>query len=120
MLPVYHRLGDAKLLLLTVPACATLWAEGGLIGWLAVAVTTAGILLTGDLQWAIFFSILKHFSASVSWLSGPLLIAVQVFPVPLILLVVGVFYLWVYKRRASGATALEAAKNPEDVRITIG
>jgi len=45
---------------------------------------------------------------------------VQVFPVPLILLVVGVFYLWVYKRRASGATALEAAKNPEDVRITIG
>ncbi|MGO9636822.1 MAG: glycosyltransferase family 87 protein, partial [Terracidiphilus sp.] len=29
MLPVYHRPYDAKLLLLTVPACAMLWAEGG-------------------------------------------------------------------------------------------
>jgi cytochrome c-type biogenesis protein CcmH/NrfF len=36
-----------------------------------------------------------------------LLIAVQVFPAPLILLVIGVFYLWVYARRSSEAVAVQ-------------
>ena len=102
MLPVYHRMGDAKLLLLTIPACAILWAEGGLVGWLALGVTAGGILLTGELQWAIFLAILNHMHISLPWLSGNLLVAVQVFPVPLMLLVVSIFYLWVYVRRASG------------------
>jgi hypothetical protein len=31
MLVTYHRPWDAKLLMLTVPACAMLWAEGGAI-----------------------------------------------------------------------------------------
>lgn len=118
MLPVYHRLGDAKLLLLTVPACAMLWTEGGLIAWVAVAITTAGIILTGDLQWAIFFSLLKHFSASISWLPSPLLIAIQVFPVPLILLVLVVFYLWVYMIRASEPTSLNGARIPVGLGMT--
>jgi len=34
MLVTYHRPFDAKLLLLAVPACAMLWAEGGRIGGL--------------------------------------------------------------------------------------
>jgi hypothetical protein len=101
MLPVYHRLGDAKLLLLTVPACAILWAEGGLLGWLAVAVSSAGVLFTGELQWAMFFGFLKHIRSSANWLNGFLLVAAQVFPVPLTLLTVGVFYLLIYWKRAS-------------------
>jgi hypothetical protein len=102
MLPVYHRLGDAKLLLLIIPACAMLWAEGGLIGWLAVAVTTAAILLTGDLQWAVFFRVLSHLHP-LRALSGQTLIMLQVFPVPLILLISAVFYLAVYAKKASAA-----------------
>jgi hypothetical protein len=110
MLPVYHRLGDAKLLLLAVPACAMLWAEGGLIGWLAISVTTMGIVLTGDLQWAVFFAVLRHIHCCANGLNGFLLVAVQVLPVPLTLLTVGGFYLWVYVRRASKAVLdLEAA-----------
>ena len=110
MLPVYHRMGDAKLLLLTIPACAILWAEGGLVGWLALGVSTAGILLTGELQWAIFLAVLDHLHISSPWLSGNLLTSVQVFPVPLMLLVVSVFYLLVYVRSASDKTGIEGGK----------
>jgi hypothetical protein len=101
MLPVYHHLYDAKLLLLTVPACAMLWAEGGLIGWLALLVNSAGFVLTGDLPWAILFGLINNLHPPLTPLTGQMLIAVQVFPAPLILLVMGVFYLWVYMRNYS-------------------
>ena len=59
LLPLYHRPHDAKILLLTIPACAMLWAGGGLTGWMALLFTTGGILATSELP----------------------LIAIQVFPV---------------------------------------
>jgi hypothetical protein len=98
MLPVYHRQMDTKLLLITVPACAMLWAEGGRIGRLALALTTAGFVLTGDIPWAIFFGVISKVHLPAYALTEKLLMAVQIFPVPLILLVIGVFYLWVYAR----------------------
>ncbi len=98
MLPVYHRQYDAKLLLLTVPACAMLWAEGGRIGRIALAISTAGFVLTGDLPWAIFLGLIGKLHLPATALAGKMLVAVQVFPVPLILLVMGTFYLWVYAR----------------------
>jgi hypothetical protein len=112
MLPVYHRQVDAKLLLLTVPACAMLWAEGGLIGWLALLVNTAGFVLTGDIPWAIFLGLINNLHLPTTWLSGQILMAAQVFPAPLILLVMGIFYLWVYVRRCSGPAPLPAAAEP--------
>src|ERR1035438_6748298 len=100
MLPVYHRLYDAKLLLLAVPACTMLWAEGGLIGWIALLVNTAGFVVTGDLPWVILSGLIRSLHLS---LSGQTLIAVQAFPAPVILLVMGIFYLWVYASRSFGA-----------------
>lgn len=94
MLPIYHRQYDAKLLLLTVPACAMLWAERGLLGWLALLVNGAGFVLTGELPWAVFFAFASHLHLPQSVLT-----AVQVFPVPLMLLVMSVFYLWIFVRR---------------------
>jgi hypothetical protein len=99
MLPLYHRQQDTKLLLLTVPACAMLWAEGGLTGWLALLVNSAAFVLTGDLPWAILLGFVGHMRAPTTTLGTQMLTAVQVFPAPLILLVTGVFYLWVYVRR---------------------
>ena len=107
MLPVYHHLYDSKILLLTVPACAMLWAEGGLIGRLALLVTAAGFVLNGDVTWAIVLGLIGRLHMPPSGLSEQLLIAVQVFPAPLILLVIGVFYLWVYARRSSEAVAVQ-------------
>jgi hypothetical protein len=41
----YHRRNDTKLLLLSVPACAMLFSQGGRKGRLALALTSASILL---------------------------------------------------------------------------
>ena len=105
MLPVYHRQYDTKLLLLTVPPCAMLWAEGGLIGWLALLVNSAGFVLNGDLPWAMLLGFINNLHLPARGISGHMLIAVQVFPAPLILLVMGVFYLWVYVRRCRDHTS---------------
>ncbi len=60
MLPVYHRQYDAKLLLLTVPACAALWAAGGRIAKLALAVECTCLLVTSDLPMAFFITFIKR------------------------------------------------------------
>jgi peptidoglycan/LPS O-acetylase OafA/YrhL len=102
MLPVYHRQYDAKLLLLSVPACAMLWAEGGLIGWIAVLLNSAAFVCTGDLSWAVFLGLLSTLHPQ-SGLGEALRADAQVFPTPLILLAMSIFYLWVCMRRESGA-----------------
>jgi hypothetical protein len=101
MLPVYHHLYDAKLILLTVPACVMLWVEGGLTGWLALLVNSAGFVLTGDLPWAALLGLIDNLHLPSTRLTGQIVTAFQVIPAPLILLVMGVFYLWVYARRCS-------------------
>jgi hypothetical protein len=105
MLPVYHRQYDAKLLLLTVPACAMLWAEGGPIGRLALLLNTAGFVLTGDLTWVVLLGLIHRLHLPATELSQWILIAVQVFPAPLIILSISVFYLWVYARRCSSSAS---------------
>ncbi|MGA9672944.1 MAG: glycosyltransferase family 87 protein [Terracidiphilus sp.] len=99
MLPVYHRQYDTKLLLLTVPACAMLFVERRSVGWLALIITTAGFVINADIPWVIFLALIKAFHAPTTGFAGEILIGVQVFSAPLILLVMGIFYLWVYARR---------------------
>jgi hypothetical protein len=101
MLPVYHRIYDARLLLLTIPACVALWSRGGKIAWVAAAITAAQIVLTGGIFWAIFFRVLPHLSFNNARFGGQVLIGVQAFPVPLILLLTAVFNLWIYLWRAA-------------------
>jgi hypothetical protein len=82
-----------------------LLAEGGRIGRLALLVTVAGFVLTGDLTWAILLGLLNHMHFAATGFSGAMLMALQVFPPPLILLLMGVFYLWVYARKAPQSTS---------------
>ena len=102
ILPVYHRTYDARLLLLTVPACAILWKEGGPLGWCALALNAAAIVLTGDPFWIIFFQI-THYSRP-SALFGMI-------PAPFILLALSIFYLWAYLRADHAPPASEDAFN---------
>jgi len=104
MLPVYHRQYDAKLLLLTVPACVMLLAEGGRIGRLALLVNVAAFVLTGDLTWAILLGLINHLHIAATGFPGQMLMVAQVFPPPLILLITGIFYLWVYARRVTSVS----------------
>ena len=73
----------------------------GLIGRLALLVNMAAFVLTGDLTWAIVLAIINHLHVPATGLSGQMVIVAQVFPAPLILLIMAIFYLWVYARRSS-------------------
>jgi hypothetical protein len=95
MLPVYHRLDDAKLLLLTVPACAMLWIRGGSTARFAALLNVAQILLTSGIPWAIFFALIKHLHPPNTAVAYEVFTALQVFPAPIILLASGIFYLYV-------------------------
>ena len=90
MLPVYHRTYDARLLVLAVPACAILWNQRRALGRSALALTLAAIILTGDLFWIVLFQLTHYSGPSVTY---------GMIPAPLILLALGIFYLWVYLRR---------------------
>ena len=105
MLPFYHRTYDARLLLLAVPACATLWLEGrtqadrtnadrtqaghAIAGRAALWLTLAAIVFTGDIFWVAFFQITHY--------SGPSGIFGMI-PAPLALLALAAFYLSIYFR----------------------
>ncbi len=110
MLVTYHRQYDAKLLLLTVPACAMLWAEGGPIAWIALLVNTAGVVLTGDIPSAILILLSNGLHVGPAGILGQILTVVLMRPTPLILLAMGIFYLWVYVRRTVPDTG-EAQKD---------
>ena len=99
LLVTYHRPYDAKLLLLAVPACAILWAGGGLIRWLALLVTSAAIVFTADIPLTIFWILTKNLHISTAGLSGQIVRVVVMRPTQLALLAMGIFYLWIYLRR---------------------
>jgi hypothetical protein len=98
MLITYHRPWDAKLLLICIPACAFLWAERGIIGRFALVITATAIVLTADISLAILTMLTKNLHFDLSTLGGKMQTVLLLRPTPLILLVMGIFYLWVYMR----------------------
>jgi hypothetical protein len=120
MLPVYHHLYDAKLLLLTVPACAMLWAGRGVFGWLALLLNAVGFVLTGDLPWASFLFLLHKLNLPTTRLTGDLLTGMQVLPAPLILLAMGIFYLLVYARLSMPAGRSSGLMEPCNQTVSSG
>ncbi len=101
LLPVYHRPYDAKILMLAIPACTALWAEGGAVGWTAVVLTSAGIFATSDIPLAVgnILTANLHVPAN-GWLERVDAVLLTR-PTPLILLALGMFYLWIFLRRCS-------------------
>ena len=122
LLPVYHRTHDAKLLMLAIPACAMLWTEGGPRRWIALALTSVGILLTSDIPIAFLLVCTRNLSLSTSSVTGKVMTMILLRPIPLVLLATGSFYLWVYahyspspaglvrQHDAANRTAIAAAK----------
>jgi hypothetical protein len=96
LLPIYHRLGDAKLLLLALPACAALYAQGGRTGKLALWLTAIAFFLTADFSWLVTLEVIRHISTAGKPSLQAAFVGLQVIPVPAVLLVLGVFFLYVY------------------------
>jgi len=97
MLPVYHRPYDAKLLLLTIPACAILWTGRTLAAWMSVVLTAIGILLTSDLPLALL-SILSQRLHIPGGAFGAGLTIILMRPAPLALMALGAFNLFQYAK----------------------
>ncbi len=111
LLPLYHRQYDARLIILTIPACAWLWARGGLTARLALLITSIGFILTADLPWAFFLAFLPKLHMAATGIQGFLVIAMLAFPVPLILLAMAVFYLRIYIKQS-----FELVPSPDTVK----
>ena len=110
MLVTYHRQHDAKLLLLTIPACALLWSERGIVGWLALLTNSAAIIITGDIPATGLGILASHQSVGAGFF-GHLKTAFLVRPAPIVLLFVACFYLWVYMKQIGPKQA--ARLNPQ-------
>lgn len=90
LLPIYHHFYDTKLLLLTIPALALVSARRDRLGLIAILLTAVSFFVTGDLShWLITHAASKVPSATLSDV-------LAVFPAPMILLLTGCFYLWIY------------------------
>jgi hypothetical protein len=117
MLVTYHHTWDAKLLMLAVPACSILWTERGRTGWAALLLTSAGIILTGDIPLSILLILVKNLHLSTAGLLGQILTVLLMQPIQLILLAMGIFYLWVYVRRP--LSRVETAVPGESAELPI-
>ena len=99
MLPTYHVQHDAKIILLTIPACAMLWARRGALGWLAVLVTTAGFVVNGDILSGIRILFARGILVPQPTFVSRLITVVLARPAPLVLLLMTLLYLWVLAKR---------------------
>jgi hypothetical protein len=108
MLPVYHRTYDARLLVLSIPACALLWSECGSVRRWAMAFTLAGIVLTGDLFWIMLFQFTHYSGTSVG---------LAVLPAPVTLLAFAVFYLRIYLRSPAPAVVAATPDSREEIGL---
>ena len=102
MLVTYHRSYDAKLLLLTIPACALLWKEGKLIRWIAFVLSAGTVLMTGDIPLAMLTHATRNMRLYSDGLTEKLLFVLLARPAPLLLLAVSVIYLLLMMRPVSG------------------
>jgi hypothetical protein len=114
MLPTYHFQHDAKLLLLTIPACAMLWVRkgrvSGKVGWMAMLVTTAAIVINGDIFSGLRILLTRNMLVPQSSPGSKFATALITRPAPLILLVTAAFFLW---------ALMKEPRNPRDTRAGI-
>lgn len=122
LLPIYHRMADAKILLLAIPACAVLWLGKSPRRWIAFFLTAAAIFFTSDIPVLALVALTHGLPSVPSSMTAKFLDLILLQPAPLLLLATGCFYLWAYLRYdpaqfeqqqsapdAAGAMKLESA-----------
>lgn len=121
LLPAYHRPYDAKLLMLTIPACAVLWETQRLRRVAALVLTSAAIFITADFPLWILTSYTNNLPRPTT-LNGKVVAVLVTHPIPLILLGVGCFYLWIfatYEAPPRGALWTEEAHNEREFATAV-
>ena len=97
----YHRLWDARLVMLAIPGCCMLCAKDGPLGKAAMVITSAAVLATGDISLVIYVSTVNSFPWTPHGIVATAADVVLLRPASVALLAMGLFYLWVYLRRIS-------------------
>jgi len=105
MLITYHRPWDAKLVMLAIPSCCLLWARRGRVGKIGFLITATAVLFAGDVPLSAVTTLASYLKLSTAGLGGQLLALVLIRPESIALLAMGIFYFWVYLRRAHGLNA---------------
>jgi hypothetical protein len=77
-----------------------LWAEGGAVGRIALAVIAAAAIFTGDIPLACLSLLTKNLNLAALGIAGKIFAVFLMRPAPLVLLVSAIFYLWVYLKRS--------------------
>lgn len=106
MLITYHRPYDAKLLLLTIPGFAMLWAKNGWIARIAVLVEGAVIALTADIPSAILVILTDKLHVDATSIYGKLVTLILFRSAAVALLAAAIFYLYIYVSYPTGTASL--------------
>lgn len=96
LLVTYHKPYDAKLLLLTVPACIQLWTDGGSRRNLVLLWTCLGIVCTADVPIAIFDFLTRSLHPEFGTIAQKILAVFITRPVTVLLLLMSLFFFWRY------------------------
>ncbi len=124
MLPIYHRQYDAILILLTMPACALLVAEGGMLGRIALIVNAVGFFLTGELPWVALLLVIRRISIPTGTAAGQVLktvlTGVEVLTMPIAIFTMASFYLWIYVKRSDVLDRRRDDGGTQDILQPIG
>ena len=122
LLVTYHRVYDAKLVLLTVPACAMLSARGGRTKWIAIGLSAAGAVVCSDIPLILLEVLTEKLHLSTTALSGQIFTVVLGRPATDMLFLMGIFYLWAYARSAffPPRTVLPGEVKREHSTSTVG
>lgn len=100
LLPVYHRQDDARMMLLSIPACVLVWKYHGRTGTIGLLLTVTALLLNGDTPTVLRQYLARPLLSSIEGSIGKLATILLDRPVPLVLLAMGIFYLVIYSSQA--------------------
>lgn len=98
MLVSYHRPHDAKLILLTMPACALLFAGRGAMGRIAILANVLAFLFVGTITLAVSVGLASRLHLSMVTFGDKILIVLVARPASVVLLFATLVYLVAYLR----------------------
>ena len=118
MLVCYHRQHDTRILLLTVPICAMLWAERSGVAKIALTVTAFAALASSNVILEFFGLTTYHMRVSATGFGGELLNASLGRPVTIALLAQSIVLVFCFVRRfrPSSAPAYSYSEQLESMR----
>ena len=96
--PAHAGYANAKLAMLAIPACCLLWSENARIRKLALVITTATILFTGDITLALLNLVWHSLNIGTTGILSETATLLLIRPASITLFAMGVLYLWTYIR----------------------